>query len=80
MQKLRDGSVMPWSFKEQRRFIEMAASAKSFDELVKRTGRQPKHVRAAALRLGVKLGKQIAPDNQLATELRAKAKRAKIPH
>ena len=68
------GAVMPWSFKEQRRFIEIAASVKSFDELVKRTGRQPKYVRAAALRLGVKLAKQTATDNQLAAGLKAKAK------
>lgn len=63
---------MPWSFKEQRLFMQIAASAKSFDELVKRTGRQPRQVRAAALRLGVKLAKQIASDNQLAAWLRAK--------
>jgi hypothetical protein len=65
---------MPWSFKEQRRFIEIAASAKSFDELVKRTGRQPKSVRAAALRLGVKLARQTASDDQLAAALKAKGK------
>jgi hypothetical protein len=63
---------MPWSYKEERHFMELAASAKSFDELVKLTGRQPKHVRAAALRLGVKLAKQTASDNQLAAGLKAK--------
>ena len=30
-----------WSFKEKRRFAEIAASSKSFDEIVKRTGRSP---------------------------------------
>jgi hypothetical protein len=64
--------MSPWSFKDQRRFIEIAASAKSFDEVVKRTGRPPKSVRTAALRLGVKLAKQTASDNQLAAGLRAK--------
>jgi hypothetical protein len=64
--------MSPWSFKEQRRFIEIAASVKSFDQLVRRTGRQPEQVRAAALRPGVKLGKQAASDNQLAAGLKAK--------
>jgi hypothetical protein len=64
--------MSPWSFKDQRRFIEIAASVKSFDELVKRTGRQPKYVRAAALRLGVRLAKQTASDSQLVKALKAK--------
>ena len=68
------GSVMPWSFKEQRGFMEIAASAKSFDEVVKRSGRPPNSVRAAALRLGVKLAKQIASDTQLLAA-RSRAKR-----
>jgi hypothetical protein len=55
----------PWSFKEQRRFVEIAASARSFDEMVKRTGRPPRSVRAAALQLGIKLGKQNASNTQL---------------
>ena len=58
--------MSPWSFKEQRLFMQIAASTKSFDELVKRTGRQLRQVRAAARRLGVTLAKQIASDNQLA--------------
>jgi len=63
---------MPWSFKEDRRFMEIAAAAKSFDEVVKRTGRKPDTVRNAALRLGVKLGNQIASDYQLRLWLKAK--------
>jgi hypothetical protein len=35
--------------------VEIAASAKSFDEVVKRTGLKPETVRKAALRLGVRL-------------------------
>jgi hypothetical protein len=66
--------MSPWSFKEQRRFMEIAASAKSFDEVVKRTSRPPKSVRAAALRLGVKLASQTASDNHLAKGLKAKSK------
>jgi hypothetical protein len=63
---------MRWSFEEQRRFMQIAASAKSFDEVVKRTGRRPQSVRRAALRLGVKLAKQTASDNQLVKALKAK--------
>ena len=54
--------------------MEIAASAKSFDEVVKRTSRPPKSVRAAALRLGVKLASQTASDNHLAKGLKAKSK------
>jgi hypothetical protein len=46
-----------WSYKEDRRFVEIAASSKSLEEIVKRTGRQPKAVRKAAIRLGVTLAK-----------------------
>jgi hypothetical protein len=52
--------------------MEIAASAESFDEVVKRTGRNPAAVRKTALRLGVKLAKQTATDNQLAIGLKAK--------
>jgi len=66
---------MRWSYKEQRRFIEIAKSARSFDEVVKRSGRRPHSVRNAALRLGIKLAKrQNAPDYQLALALKANGK------
>ena len=56
--------------------MEIAASAKSFDEVVKRTGLKPETVRKAALRLGVRLTAQNASDTQLLTALqRAKAGR-----
>jgi hypothetical protein len=61
-----------WSLAEDRRLIEIAASAKSFDEVVKRTGRSPRTIRRTAWRLGIKLGKQISSDNQLAAELKVK--------
>ena len=64
--------MSPWSFADDRRFVEIAASAKSFDEVVKRTGRNPASARKAALRLGVKLAKQTASDTQLAAGLKAK--------
>jgi hypothetical protein len=67
---------MPRSYKEERRLVEIAASAKSFDEVVKRTGLKPETVRKAALRLGVRLAAQNASDTQLLTALhRAKAGR-----
>jgi hypothetical protein len=66
--------MMRWSFKEQRCSMEIAAAAKSFDEVVKRTGRNQAAVRKAALQLGLKLGKQTASDNRLAAALKAKAK------
>jgi len=66
--------MSPWSFADDRRFIEIAASSKSFDEVVKRSRRNPQAIRKAALRLGVKLGEQIAPDNVLAARLQAQKK------
>jgi hypothetical protein len=58
-----------WSYADDRRFMEIAASSGSSDEIVSRTRRNPSTVRKAALRLGVKLGDQIATDNQLAMAL-----------
>ena len=63
-----------WSYEEQRRFMEIAFSSKSFDEVVNRTQRHPRAVRKAALRSGISLGKQTASDNQLATGLKVKGK------
>jgi hypothetical protein len=63
-----------WSFAYDRRFMKIAASSKSFDEVVKRTRRNPASVRKTALRLGVKLAKQTASDKQLAAGLKAKGK------
>ena len=45
---------LKWTFKEQRRFVQIAASSKSFDEVVDRTGRS-KAIRKMALRLGISL-------------------------
>jgi hypothetical protein len=62
---------MPWSFNEDRRFMEITAASKSIDEVVKRTRRKPETVRSAAIRLGVKLGDQIDSDYQLRLWLQA---------
>ena len=61
-----------WSYEEQRRFMKIVASSKSFDEVVNRTQRNPHAVRKAALRLGISLGKQTVSDNRLAAGLKAK--------
>jgi DNA-binding CsgD family transcriptional regulator len=44
---------LKWTFREQRRLLEIAASSKSFEELVDRAGRSPKAVRKMTLRLGI---------------------------
>ena len=59
-----------WSYEKERAFMEIAASSKSFDQVVKRTRRPPRAVRKAAMRLGVKLGKQIASNSELEKMLR----------
>lgn len=64
--------MSPWSYADDRRFVQIAESSKSLDEVVKRTKRTPASVRKSALRLGVKLGKQTSTDNQLATGLKAR--------
>ena len=61
-----------WSFEEQRRFVEIAASSKSFEEVVTRSGRSPASIRKMASRLGIKLAKQTTSDNRLAAGLKAK--------
>ncbi len=46
---------MKWSYEEQRRLVEIAASSKSLEEIVDRTGRTSKSIRNMALQLGVSL-------------------------
>jgi hypothetical protein len=46
-----------WSYKEDRRFIELAES-KSFDEIAKLLGRKPGALTKAAVRLGISLKTQ----------------------
>jgi hypothetical protein len=65
---------MSSSLANDRRFVKIAASSQSFDEVVKLTRRNPASVRKTALRLGVKLAKQNSSDKQLAAELRANGK------
>ncbi len=54
----RNFSVMarkPWSFKEDRRLMELAKSSTSLEEAAKQLGRSPDAVKRMALRLGLSL-------------------------
>jgi hypothetical protein len=42
-----------WSFKEQRRLIELARASKSLDHAVKATGRSPEAITKMAMQLGI---------------------------
>ncbi|MBR0792991.1 hypothetical protein JQ631_28285 [Bradyrhizobium manausense] len=45
----------PWSFKEDRRLMELARSSISLEEAAKQLGRTPDAVKRMALRLGLSL-------------------------
>jgi hypothetical protein len=45
----------PWSFKEDRRLMELAKSSTTVEEAAKRLGRSPDAIRRMALRLGLSL-------------------------
>jgi hypothetical protein len=54
----RIDSVMvrrPWSFKEDRRLMELAKSSVSLEEAAKQLGRSPDAIKRMALRLGLSL-------------------------
>jgi hypothetical protein len=42
-----------WSFKEQRRLIELARASKSLDEMAKAIKRKPEAIKRMAIRLGL---------------------------
>ena len=44
-----------WSYKEDRRFMELAQSAKTLEELAKATGRSPDSIKKTAMRLGLSI-------------------------
>jgi hypothetical protein len=54
-----------WSFADDRRFIEIAASAKSVDEVAKQMNRSPMRVAMVAQRLGITLKR---PDRRKAKQ------------
>jgi hypothetical protein len=45
----------PWSFKEDRRLMELAKSSTSLQEAAKQLGRSPQAIKRMALRLGLSL-------------------------
>jgi hypothetical protein len=45
----------PWSFKEDRRLMELARSSISLEEAAKQLGRSPDAIKRMALRLGLSL-------------------------
>ena len=50
-----------WSFKEERRLMELARSSKSLEEIVKATGRSPDSIKKIARRIGVSIKEKGAP-------------------
>jgi hypothetical protein len=61
------------SLKDERWLVEIAASAKSYDQIVDRTNRAPRAIRKAVLRLGMNSGATTS-DAQLAVRLWMQAK------
>jgi hypothetical protein len=47
--------IKRWSYADQRRLLKIAATSKSFEEMVKRAGRKPDSVRKMAVKLGIGL-------------------------
>jgi hypothetical protein len=48
-----------WSFKNDRRLMELARSSTSLEEVVKQTGRSPESLKKAAKRLGISFKSQV---------------------
>jgi hypothetical protein len=42
-----------WSFKDDRRLMELARASKTLEEVVKITGRSPKAIQRRTMRLGI---------------------------
>ena len=49
----------PWSFKEDRRLMELAKSSTSLEEAAKQLGRSPDAIKRMALRLGLALKSKV---------------------
>jgi len=45
----------PWSFKEDRRLMELAKSSVSLEEAAKQLGRSPEAIKRMAMRLGLSI-------------------------
>jgi len=57
-----------WSFKEDRRLMELARSSKSLGAVVRITGRSPDRIKKMAMRLGLSFKPR--PDNEVAKDNR----------
>jgi predicted transcriptional regulator len=64
---------MKWSYKEQRRLLEITASSGSLEEIAERVGRKPAAIRKKAPQLGISL-KFNSAHRRSAPKLKAKAK------
>jgi len=47
-----------WSFKDDRRLMELARSSTSLEEVAKQTGRSAEAIKRAAMRLGISFKSQ----------------------
>jgi hypothetical protein len=56
--KLKGGG---WSFKQERRVLELAAQSKSPEEIANLMSRSPEAIRKVAIRLGISLSKNKRP-------------------
>jgi len=54
-----------WSFKEDRRLMELARSSKSLEEVARATGRSPDRIRKMAMRLGLSSKSSSSPKSPL---------------
>jgi len=59
-----------WSYKENRRLLELAKHSRSAEEIANLMNRSPNAIRKMAIRLGVSLNKNLSP----ARRLKAKGK------
>jgi hypothetical protein len=48
-----------WSFKDDRRLMELARASKTLEEVAKLTGRSPEAIKKAAVRLGISFQSQV---------------------
>jgi len=52
--------IRRWSFKDDRRLIELARASKTLEEVAKITGRSPEAIKRAAMRLGISFKSEAA--------------------
>jgi hypothetical protein len=63
--RLSGGSILAmvrksWSFKDDRRLLELAKSKKTLEQIAKAMDRSPERIRKRAMRLGVSIKSQAA--------------------